>query len=85
MTDEELKRVRRPSAVRRLRCRLGLSQRGFARRFGIALGTLRDWEQGRFRPNARDLLCLRLIARYPEEAAEEAREIARAARGRRAI
>jgi len=36
MTDEEISRLRRPPLVRRLRCRLGLSQRGFSRRFGCA-------------------------------------------------
>src|SRR6266576_335305 len=36
--------------VRGIRSRLGLSQAAFASRFGIPQGTIRDWEQGRRRP-----------------------------------
>jgi putative transcriptional regulator len=43
----DLKAMRRVSAVKKLRWKLGLSQPAFARRYGIPLGTLRDWEQGR--------------------------------------
>jgi putative transcriptional regulator len=39
--------MRRVSAVKKLRWKLGLSQQAFARRYGIPLGTVRDWEQGR--------------------------------------
>ncbi len=39
--------MRRVSPVKKLRWKLGLSQRAFARRYGIPLGTLCDWEQGR--------------------------------------
>ena len=42
----DLRAMRRVSAVKKLRWKLGLSQRAFARRYGIPLGTLRDWEQG---------------------------------------
>jgi putative transcriptional regulator len=37
--------------VRALRERLGLSQADFARRYGLDLGTLRGWEQGRRNPD----------------------------------
>jgi putative transcriptional regulator len=39
--------MRHVSPVKKLRWKLGLSQRAFASRYGIPLGTLRDWEQGR--------------------------------------
>jgi len=37
--------------VRRIRERTGLSQARFARTFGFALGALRNWGQGRRRPD----------------------------------
>jgi len=37
--------------VRALRGKLGLSQADFARRYGLDLGTLRGWEQGRRNPD----------------------------------
>src|SRR5262245_62839767 len=45
LTDAQLKRMRRVTAVKRLRIELGLSQTEFAERFHIPVGTLRDWEQ----------------------------------------
>jgi putative transcriptional regulator len=39
--------MKRVSAVKKLRWKLGLSQQAFAKRYGIPIGTLRDWEQGR--------------------------------------
>ena len=46
LTAERLAKMRRIPNVRRLRQRLSLTQEEFARQFHIALGTLRDWEQG---------------------------------------
>ena len=55
------------SALARLiRHRLGISQADFAARFRIPVGTLRDWEQGRKKPDAPALAYLRVIAREPE-------------------
>jgi putative transcriptional regulator len=48
------------------RKRLGLSQAAFAARYGIPVGTLRDWEQGRKLPDATALTYLRVIARAPD-------------------
>jgi putative transcriptional regulator len=39
--------MKRVAAVKQLRWKLKLSQRAFAEKYGIPLGTLRDWEQGR--------------------------------------
>lgn len=55
--------------VHAARRRLQLTQAGFARRFAIPLGTLRDWEQGRRQPDAPALALLRIIEREPEAAA----------------
>lgn len=56
--------------VRTVRRRLGLSQAAFAARFHVPVGTLRDWEQGRRRPDAPALAYLRVIAREPEVVAK---------------
>jgi len=74
-TKRELARFRRVPVVKHVRLLLGLSQRAFAERFGFALTTVRDWEQGRAQPDRAKLLCLRLIARHPKEAEEIAREL----------
>ena len=52
--------------VAHVRKRLGLSQRAFARAFGLELTAIHAWEQGRRRPEraARVLLCV--IDREPE-------------------
>jgi putative transcriptional regulator len=51
------------SAIRR---HLGLTQRKFAQLLGISAATLRNWEQGRRKPEgaARVLLCV--AARHPK-------------------
>ena len=49
-----------------IRQRLGISQIEFAARFRVPVGTLRDWEQGRKKPDAPALAYLRVIARDPE-------------------
>ncbi len=51
--------------VAALRRRLRLSQGAFATLFGIPLATLKDWEQGRRRPDAPARAYLRVIARDP--------------------
>ncbi len=52
-----------------LRRRLGLSQADFAARYGIPIGTLRDWEQGRTRPDAAAVAYIRVIDAMPEAVA----------------
>jgi putative transcriptional regulator len=49
-----------PIDVVAIRKRLQLSQSGFAQKFGLAAGTVRDWEQGRINPHrtARTLLAV---------------------------
>jgi len=52
--------------VRAVRRRLGLSQSEFARKFGFQAATLRNWEQGRTRPDGPARVLLAVIARHPE-------------------
>lgn len=47
------------------RAMLGLSQPQFASSLGINLGTLRNWEQGRRKPDGPAVALLRLAARHP--------------------
>jgi putative transcriptional regulator len=62
--------------VKRLRERLGLSQTAFARRFALPVGTIRDWEQDRRRPEGAALALLRVIAYAPDVVAEALGEAA---------
>ncbi len=52
--------------VRSARAKTGLSQQVFAERIATPVATLRDWEQGRFKPPGGVLCLLRLIVRHPE-------------------
>jgi putative transcriptional regulator len=52
--------------VRSVRRRLGLSQAEFAAKFGFCPATLRNWEQGRTRPDGPARVLLAVIARHPE-------------------
>ena len=52
--------------VKAVRKRLGLSQVAFAARFGFSVGTLRDWEQKRRRPEGPARVLLTVIDREPE-------------------
>ncbi len=49
-----------------IRRALGLSQREFATRFGLDLGAVQAWEQGRRRPERAARILLAVIAREPE-------------------
>ncbi len=52
--------------VKAVRKRLGLSQTAFAARFGFSVGTLRDWEQKRRRPEGPARVLLTVIDREPK-------------------
>jgi putative transcriptional regulator len=51
--------------VKGIRERLKLSQEGFAERFGFPIATLKNWEQGRRKPEHAAKVLLRLIDRQP--------------------
>ena len=65
LSDAQLKRMHRPNP-KVVRQALGLSQEEFAERFKIPVGTLRDWEQGRVRPDQAARAYLMVIARNPK-------------------
>ena len=52
--------------VRTLREKFGLSQDKFANLVGISVGTLRNWEQGRRKPEGPARVLLRVASRHPE-------------------
>ena len=52
LSDQSLAAMRPIPLAKRARLVAGLSQAVFARTYGIPLGTLRDWEQGRSDPDA---------------------------------
>lgn len=59
--------VRVPAVdVRAARRKLGLTQNDFARRFGVSVATVRNWEQGRRRPEGAARVLLAVIDREPE-------------------
>jgi putative transcriptional regulator len=49
-----------------LRRFVGLSQHTFAKALGISVSTLRNWEQGRRKPEGPALALLRIAARHPK-------------------
>jgi putative transcriptional regulator len=51
--------------VAAIRKRTGLSQPAFARQIGVPVGTLRNWEQGRRRPDGPARVLLALLAKDP--------------------
>lgn len=52
--------------VRKIRERHGLSQPKFAAMMGISVGTLRNWEQGRRRPEGSARVLLKVVAKHPD-------------------
>jgi putative transcriptional regulator len=66
MMEEQLSRMRRLPDIKALRTRLGMTQEQFAHTYRLPLGTVRDWEQGRTRPDAPALALLAVIEREPE-------------------
>ncbi len=52
--------------VRAIRQQFGLSQDKFAHLVGISVGTLRNWEQGRRRPEGPARVLLTIAAKHPE-------------------
>ena len=57
--------LRRRVDVSAIRARTGLSQEAFARRIGVSVGTLRNWEQGRRSPDGPAKVLLSLLERDP--------------------
>jgi putative transcriptional regulator len=62
--------VFRPADVRAVRRKLGKSQTQFALMIGVSVGTLRNWEQGRRRPDGPAMALLRVASLRPKAVAE---------------
>jgi DNA-binding transcriptional regulator YiaG len=90
LTDEQLERAI-PARLRRrlmngrfesgediaaLRRFVGLTQEEFARAVGISVHTLRNWEQGRRKPEGPAIALLRIAARHPRIIRENLRSAA---------
>ena len=58
--------VHKPVDVKAIRAKLGQSQPEFAARFGLSVGTVRDWEQGRAVPDRPAQVLLRIIQAEPD-------------------
>ena len=56
--------------VAAIRKRQELSQAAFAKRYGLPVATLRDWEQGRRSPDRAAMVLLALIERNPKMVAD---------------
>lgn len=61
------------SALRRF---VGLTQTQFAQAMGISVHTLRNWEQGRRRPDGPAVALLRIAARHPRIIRENLESVA---------
>jgi putative transcriptional regulator len=70
MDEAMLSQMQRPSLAKRARTISGLSQAEFSRVYGIPLGTIRDWEQGRTAPDAAAIAYLTAIANDAEAASK---------------
>jgi putative transcriptional regulator len=55
-----------PPDVQLIRKKYGLSQEKFATLLGISVSTLRNWEQGRRKPEGSARVLLRVAATHPE-------------------
>ncbi len=51
--------------VKKLRAKLNMTQQEFCAMFGIALGTLRHWEQGDREPKGPALVLLNVVEKNP--------------------
>jgi len=52
--------------VLQIRRKMGLTREAFAMRFGLQLGTVRDWEQRKRRPEGAARVLLTVIEKEPE-------------------
>lgn len=64
-----------PMDVREVRKKLRLSQSQFAARFGFAPASVRNWEQGRTRPEGPARVLLAVIAKHPQAVEDALRRV----------
>lgn len=56
--------------VRKVRLKLKLSQEKFAKQYGLSVSSVRDWEQGRRKPERAARVLLRVIEKNPKAVSE---------------
>jgi putative transcriptional regulator len=61
--------------VSKVRRQMGLSQTQFALKFGFPPATLRNWEQGRVRPDTPTRVLLAVIAKHPESVEDVLKDV----------
>jgi putative transcriptional regulator len=61
--------------VSKVRRKMGLSQTQFALKFGFPPATLRNWEQGRVRPDTSTRVLLAVIAKHPESVEDVLKDV----------
>jgi putative transcriptional regulator len=61
--------------VRAIRDTLKLSQDTFAKRYGLSLATIRNWEHGARKPEGPARVLLNLIQRQPDLVAQEVKKM----------
>lgn len=59
--------------ARAIREHFGLSQSRFAAMMGISVATLRNWEQGRRKPEGSARILLEVVAKHPEAVLDSVR------------
>lgn len=66
--DRKRFRVHVPTTVnvKKIRTRLGLSQESFAATYGFTLAAVRDWEQGRRKPERSARILLKIVEKEPD-------------------
>ena len=64
--DQNRGRVAVPVNVKAIRRAVKLTQEQFAETYHVPLGSLRDWEQGRYQPDAASRTLLAMIAAEPD-------------------
>jgi putative transcriptional regulator len=69
--------------IGKVRGKVGLSQEEFARAFGVSVGTLRNWEQRRVRPDGPARVLLTVIDRDPVSVLRALRIVPKASATRR--
>ena len=72
MENQTIGRITTPEQllVVSVRKRLKLTQQAFAELIKTPVATLRDWEQGRFKPNGVVICLLNILSKHPEIANE---------------
>ena len=69
LTDEDREKIKKLPDPKRIRRKLKLTQKEFARRYRIPLGTLRDWERRARFPDSAARAYLMVISQEPERIA----------------